>query len=91
VRVLASNVNRGYHNLSNRIIEEVNGKTYKDFNDFYYLVMRSKEPFIVLKDKKEFQIVLNRKKAEESHAAILDTYRIKSDRSYDLKEAVWKE
>ena len=53
--------------------------------------MRSKEPFIVLKDKKEFQIVLNRKKAEESHAAILDTYRIKSDRSYDLKEAVWKE
>jgi S1-C subfamily serine protease len=90
LRVFASDVNKGYHDLSNRIIEEVNGKKYKDFGDFYYLVTRSKEPFVVLKDKKEFQIVLDRKKAEESHAGILKTYRIKSDCSYDLKEAIRK-
>ena len=90
LRVFASDVNKGYHNLSNRIIEEVNGEKYKDFNDFYYLVTSSKEPFVVLKDKKEFQIVLNRKKAEKSHAGILKTYRIESDHSYDLKEAARK-
>lgn len=90
LRVLASDVNKGYHNLSNRIIEEVNGEKYKDFNDFYYLVTKSREPFIILKDKKEYQIVLDRQKAEKSHAGILKTYRIKSDRSYDLKETVRK-
>ncbi|MBN2516902.1 MAG: trypsin-like peptidase domain-containing protein [Deltaproteobacteria bacterium] len=90
LRVLASDVNKGYHNLSNWIIEEVNGGEYIDFNDFYHRVTSSKEPFVVLKDKKEFQIVLDRKKAEESHAGILKTYRIKSDRSRDLKEAARK-
>jgi hypothetical protein len=90
LQVMASDVNKGYHDLSREIVEEVNGKPFKDFDEFYHLVETSKEPFIVFKTENEYQIVIDQKMAKESHAEILRTYRIDSDRSEDLKRSTVK-
>lgn len=84
LKVLAAEINKGYHNIRNWIVREVNGKKFKDFNEFYKTVTTSKEPYTVLRNGRGFQIVIDRRKAEESHRKILKTYRIKEDRSPDL-------
>jgi len=85
LKVLAADVNQGYHDLFAMIVEEVNEKKVKDFDEFFRIVTQSKEPYTVFRDKKRFEIVIDRKKAEESHEKILQTYRIKQDCSSDLK------
>ncbi|MBW1805758.1 MAG: hypothetical protein JRJ06_05210 [Deltaproteobacteria bacterium] len=57
----------------------------KDFAGFFRIVTQSEDSYTVLRDKKRFEIVIDRKKAKESHEAILQTYRIKQDCSPDLK------
>ncbi len=84
VQVLAADVNQGYHDISNWIATEVNGKRIKDFNELYHIVTTSKEPFIVFKNDKGFRIVIDREKAQKSRHQILKTYNIKQDRSSDL-------
>lgn len=84
LRVLGSEVNQGYHDISGWIVEEVNEKMFKDFNEFYQLMATSKSPFISLKGARNFQIVIDQKEAEESLKEILKTYRIDSDHSEDL-------
>lgn len=86
LQVLASDLNRGYHDMRYWIISEVNGKKFGDFNEFSRRVLAAKDPFIVFKNDKGVQIVIDRKKAEASARKILETYRIKDDRSPDLKD-----
>ncbi len=87
LQVLASDVNKGYHDVGREVIKEVNGKPFEDFDEFYGLVMSSRESFLVFKTEDDFLIVIDRKKAQESQAGILKTYRIDSDRSEDLKSS----
>ena len=85
LQVLAADLNRGYHNLSSWIVSEVNGQPFKDFNAFVKILTTSSAPFTVFKNQQGFQIVIDRQKAQESHAGILQTYNIDADRSSDLK------
>ena len=84
LHVLATDINKGYHNISMRIIRLVNGDVYKDFNDFYQKVTIDSSPYVVFKDWRENQIVIDRKKALDSHKTIIETYQIPNDRSPDL-------
>ena len=84
LKVLPDDLNRGYHRIKNWAVAEVNGKKFKDFNEFIKIVTGSGEPFTVFKNSKGSQIVIDRKKAEEGLEKILKTYRIKEDRSPDL-------
>lgn len=86
LQVLGADVNLGYHDVSSWVISEVNGQTIKDFSEFFHLVTRATEPYIVLKDDDGFQIVLDRQKAEDTHEEILQTYHIEHGRSPDLRE-----
>jgi hypothetical protein len=86
LRVLPAEINKGYHSVYNFLIEEVNGKSYVDFEDFYNKVVNSKDKYIVLSDGQNSQIVIDREMALESHDAILNQYRISKDRSDDLKD-----
>jgi len=83
LQVLASDVNKGYHDISSWIVEEVNGKKFKDFDEFCQLVTTSQARFVTFKDKKGFQIVIDQEKALESHERILQTYQIDVNRSQD--------
>jgi len=86
LKVLAADLNRGYHKIKNWIVTEVNGKKFADFNEFVGLVAREKEPFIIFKNRKGFRLVIDRLKAEKDKENILKTYRIREDRSPDLKQ-----
>jgi S1-C subfamily serine protease len=83
--ILNADINKGYEDFKGWIIAEVNDRRFRDFNEFYYLVTTSNEPYIVFKNTEGYQIVIDRKKARESHDEILRTYNIKQDKSADLK------
>ena len=85
LKVMPDDLNRGYHDIKNWAVAEVNGKKFKDFNEFIEIVDSSREAFTVFKNSMGSQIVIDRKKAEEGIGKILETYRIKEDRSPDLK------
>ncbi len=82
--VLPDEVNKGYHELSSRIIEEVNGRGFKDFDEFYAMVTKTVEPYVVFKDRTGSQVLIESKGAEESHERILQRYSIREDHSPDL-------
>ncbi|ABW31588.1 S1C family serine protease [Acaryochloris marina] len=84
-RVLGSEVNRGYHGIAGWIVKEVNGKKFKDFSEFCQLVTTSNSPFVAFKGARNFQIVIDKKEAEESLDEILKNYRIGAAYSEDLK------
>ncbi len=85
LKVLSAEVNQGYDDVFAWIINDVNGKTFKDFSEFYRLVMESNEPYLVLRDEDFVELVLDREKAEAANQEILATYRIEHDRSPDLR------
>ncbi len=85
LKVLAAELNQGYHDVFTWIVEDVNSQRFKNFDEFYALVMNSTEPYLVLQDEEYFELVIDRQKAEESHENILETYRIDHDRSPDLR------
>jgi len=85
LKVLAADLNRGYHKIGNWAVDMVNGKKFADFDDFMEILAKEKAPFITFKNRKGYRIVIDRIKAEEDKEAILKTYRIKEDRSPDLK------
>ncbi len=84
LQVLAAEVNRGYHELGNWVITEVNGKTFRDFQEFYRVVAESEGPYVEFRNKHEQRIVIDRQQALASHGAIMEMYRIPVDRSPDL-------
>ena len=84
VQVLPDDINKGYHDKRALIITEVNGQVFKDFDDFHSLVITSGDKFITFKASNDYEIVIDRKKAKESHNTILQTYNIESDSSPDL-------
>lgn len=85
LKVLSAEVNQGYEDVFAWIINDVNGQTFKDFNEFYRLVMDSKDPYLVLRDEDFVELVLDREKAIAANREILATYRIEHDRSPDLR------
>ncbi|MDH3973477.1 MAG: trypsin-like peptidase domain-containing protein [Deltaproteobacteria bacterium] len=85
LKVLAADLNRGYHKIRNWAVEEVNGKKFANFDEFINIISREKEPFIEFKNRKGYRIVIDRLKAGKDKESILKTYRIKEDRSPDLK------
>jgi hypothetical protein len=85
LKVLAADLNQGYHDLYSWIVADVDGQRFKDFDEFFRLVTESTEPYLVLRDEDYFELVIDRQKADDSHTAILRTYRIEHDRSPDLR------
>ena len=86
LRVLAADLNQGYHDLHGWIVDTVDRQSFKNFDEFYRLVTESTEPYLVLQDNDYFELVIDRQKAAESHEQILSTYRIEHDRSPDLRK-----
>jgi hypothetical protein len=84
IQVLAHDINAGYHDLIYGgycwIVKEVNGKEIQDFNEFYSLVNDFSGTYMTFKDKDGWQIVIDHKKAQESHEIILQNYHIPKDR-----------
>lgn len=83
--VLPADSNKGFHNIRNMLIKTLDGKTFKDFKSFHHLMQTGENEFVILEDQFGYQVVIDRKLALESQAAILRQYRILSGSSDDLK------
>ncbi len=85
IKILASEVNLGYHENRDLIIKKVNGKDISNIKDLVRTVKNTKGKFVSFEDTTGTEIVLDRKQAERKNPEILRIYRINSDRSDDLK------
>ncbi len=78
LKVLASETNRGDHNFSLWTVDKLNGRSYKNFNDFLDILKNAEGEYLLLEDKEGVQIAINREDAEAIEATILERYSIKS-------------
>ena len=86
VRVLADDVNRGYHGYSSWIVEFVNGERIKNLKDLIHKVETADEAgFIVFSDCRHNEMVLDKQKVQAATEGILERYRIPADRSGELR------
>lgn len=84
LKVLASAHTRGDYGISMWYIAKVNGKEFKNFKEFYKLVMETKEKFVVLEDEDGAKVVINKEKALGAEDGLLKRYSIKANKSDDL-------
>jgi len=84
VKVLADEINVGYHDLENRVISHVNGKKISTMADLVAAFVEHDGGYYVILDEHGYQIVLDKRKVDAQSESILQRYKISSDRSEDL-------
>ncbi len=84
LKVLASEHTRGDYGIAMWYIDKVNGKKFKDFKEFYHLVMDGDEKYVIIEDEDGEKVVIDRKKAIANEKDLLERYSIKANRSDDL-------
>ena len=85
VKVLADEINVGYHGRENRVISYVNGEKISTMKDLVRAAEGHKGKYHTIVDEQGYRIVLDRNKVDENGQRILKRYRINSDRSRDLE------
>ena len=89
LKVLAADVNLGYHDWSNWIIDSFNGKKIQNFQQFTQLLHTDTGTHVDFADKSGYRLVIDSAKARQSEDDILQLYRIPSSTSpglFDPKE-----
>lgn len=86
LKVLAADVNQGYHGASNWVVETVDGRRIRNMQELIRAIERPDAgEFLTLGNESGQVIVLDRRKAEATRGDVLKTYRVPDDRSPDLK------
>jgi S1-C subfamily serine protease len=85
LKVLAADVNEGYHDYRNWAVKQVNGAPIRNLKDLISRVESNKGDYVVFENDIGQELVIQRSAAEASEAEILDRYRIPEDRSEDLR------
>lgn len=86
LKVLPADVNLGYHDWSNWIIENVNGKKIKNFSQFSQLLRSHSGSHITFSDDTGYRMVIDSADASASEADIMQLYRVPSSHSPGLFE-----
>lgn len=89
-KVLADEINLGYHDLDNIIIEKVNGKKISGMKDLIDSFENNKDLYHIIEDDTGKKIILRKDKVDMFSKRILKTYHIESERSLDLKSNTGK-
>lgn len=84
-KVLADEINLGYHSIDNVIIEKINGKKISSMKDVINSFGQNAGLYHTIEDDMGNKIILRKDKVDKFSSRILKTYRIDSDRSDDLK------
>ncbi len=88
LKVLASDVNQGYQDMSNWVVTEVDGQNIRSLRELIGIVESdTTNTFVKFANKWGRQIVLDRKKVLAIEDQILKRYSIPFDRSPDLRGA----
>tara|TARA_B100001029_G_C14783641_1_gene297911 strand:- start:265 stop:579 length:315 start_codon:yes stop_codon:yes gene_type:complete len=84
LQVLAADVNLGYHDWRNWIVDSVNGSSIKNFKEFANLLKENSRDNVVFENKNGYQMVINHSEAMDSESNILQQYRIPAAHSPEL-------
>ncbi len=85
LRVLAADVNQGYHTETHWTIDKVDGEPIRNLREMIEIVERNAgNEFVEFENPVGRKLVLDRQKVKDTHQEILDLYRIPQDRSDDL-------
>lgn len=87
VKVLADEINVGYHTAKNRVISYVNDVKISTMNDLVTAFEEHEGKFHIIVDDGGYLIVLDKEKVDQNGKRILRRYRINSDRSKDLERS----
>jgi len=86
LKVLASDISRGDNNFGMWAIDTINGKPFKNFQEFYEMMENMKEKFIVLEDKDGVKVIIDKEESLGRQDELLKKYNIEYDRSEDLRK-----
>jgi hypothetical protein len=86
LKVLASNFTRGNNGFGMWPIAKINGKKFKDFEDFYQKMQAAKEKYIVLEDTDGVKVVIDKEEAQATQAELLKKYNIQFASSKELRK-----
>lgn len=84
LKVLPDEMNIGYHGFENWVIDSVNGRRIAGIDDLLAAVENHRGKYHVFKNRRGFQIVLEKDKVDRNGVDVLKRYRIPTDRSSDL-------
>ncbi len=84
LQVMAADVNLGYHDWRNWVVETVNDEPIRDFDHFVAMLRGNTEPFVVFHNDNGYQMVIDHGEALASEEQILARYRIPSAHSSGL-------
>ena len=76
LQVLAADVNLGYHDWRNWVVEKINGEDIRNFQHFADKLKGNKNEHVVFENKNGYQMIINRSEAISTEDAILNQYRI---------------
>jgi len=86
VKVLADEINAGYHDLSNLVIIRINEKKISNMKDVVEAIEKNNKKYHVIESEDGTKIILSRTNAQKYSSRILQRYQILHDRSMDLKK-----
>jgi S1-C subfamily serine protease len=86
LKVLASDISRGDNNFGMWPVDKINGKTFRNFKEFFTMMETMKEPYYFLEDNDGVRVIIDRKEAQKRQKEILKKYNIEYDKSEDLRE-----
>jgi len=81
LKVLADKTNRGDHNFSLWIVDMVNSKKFKNFDEFKSIINDFKGKYLILENEDGVKIAIERDKALKVEKNILIRYSIKSSQN----------
>jgi S1-C subfamily serine protease len=84
LQVLAADVNLGYHDVRNWVVDTVNGQPVRDFDGFVSQLRENEDEFVVFRSDSGFQLVVDHGEALASEGDILQRYRIPASYSEGL-------
>lgn len=84
LQILAADVNLGYHDWRNWVVEYINGEPIRDFQHFANVLRDNLSENVVFENKNGYQMVINHQEAVSTEQSILERYRIPSPHSVGL-------
>lgn len=85
VKVLADEINVGYHEFVDTVVARVNGRTISTMTDLVAAFENHTGPYHEVEDDHGFKLVLDRRKVKQVNGEIMKRYGIAADRSADLR------
>jgi len=84
LKILAADVNLGYHDWDSWIIEKINGTAIKNFQQFSQILHQYRGEHTIFSDDSGYRMVIDHAQALASEDEILQIYRIPSSHSPGL-------